>query len=129
MTKLSKDAKNKWGDSTATPASVSLAQTKENEEQIQKDFQRKYFDDFFKVWNERFSEEAVKKLIDDLSLIQTTPVLRADQLDSDLEILKATKSRLENNDLTDDGEYTLELKLETPNSGSPQIIPLIRGTR
>lgn len=129
VTKLSKDAKNKWGDSTATPASVSLAQTKENEEQIQKDFQRKYFDDFFKVWNERFSEEAVKKLIDDLSLIQTTPVLQADQLDSTLKTLEETKSRLENNDLTDDGEYTLELMLETPNSGSPQIIPLIRGTR
>jgi hypothetical protein len=129
VTKLSKNEKNKWGDSTATSASVLLAQTKEDKDQIRKDFQRKYFDDFFRVWNERFSEEAVKKLIDDLNLIQATQALPSpEQLDSTLKTLEATKSRLENNDLTDDGEYTLELMLETPNPASSPI-PLIRGTR
>lgn len=130
VTKLSKQKENKWGDSTATSASVSLAQTKANEDQIRNDFQKKYFDDFFRVWNERFSEESVNKLVADLKLIESTPALPSlEQLDSELKALEETKSRLENNDLTDDGEYTLELMLETPNSGSPQIIPLIRGTR
>jgi ethanolamine ammonia-lyase large subunit len=76
----------------------------------------------------------VKKLIDDLNLIQATQALPSpEQLDSTLKTLEATKSRLENNDLTDDGEYTLELMLETPNPASPQpfrqVIPLIRGTQ
>ena len=105
-------------------------QTDRDAEQIQ----RRYFDDFFRVWNERFSETAVKKLIDDLNLIQATQALPSpEQLDSTLKTLEATKSRLENNDLTDDGEYTLELMLETPNPASPQpfrqVIPLIRGTQ
>jgi hypothetical protein len=130
VTKLSKDKNNNWGDSTATSASVSLAQTKANEDQIRNEFQKKYFNDFFRVWNERFSEEAVKKIVEVLKLIESTQALPSlEQLDSKLKALEATKSRLENNDLTDDGEYTLELKLETPNSPSPQIIPLIRGTR
>jgi hypothetical protein len=130
VTKLSKDKNNNWGDSTATSASVSLAQTKANEDQIRNEFQKKYFNDFFRVWNKRFSEEAVKKLVEVLKLIESTQALPSlEQLDSKLKALEATKSRLENNDLTDDGEYTLELKLETPNSPSPQIIPLIRGTR
>jgi hypothetical protein len=115
------------------PASTSdgkAKQTNRDAEQIK----GKYFDDFFLVWNERFSEMAVKKLIDDLNLIQSTRALPSpEQLDSTLKTLEETKSRLENADLTDDGEYTLELMLETPNPASPepfrQIIPLIRGTR
>ena len=76
----------------------------------------------------------MNKLIDDLNLIKSTQKLRSlEQLDSYLNNLEATKSRLENKDLSDDGEYTLELLIETPNPGSPtpsrQIIPLIRGTR
>jgi hypothetical protein len=134
VTKLSKDKNNNWGDSTATSASVSLAQTKANEDQIRNEFQKKYFNDFFRVWNKRFSEEAVKKLVEVLKLIESTQALPSlEQLDSKLKALEATKSRLENADLTDDGEYTLELMLETPNPASPepfrQIIPLIRGTR
>jgi len=111
---------------TPSPSDVKSMQTGRDAKQVQK----KYFDDFFRVWNERFSETAVKKLIDDLNLIQSTQALPPlEQLDSKLKVLEAMKPHLENNDLTDDGEYTLELMLETPNSGSPQIIPLIRGTR
>jgi len=115
------------------PASTSDGKAKQTDRDAEQ-IQRKYFDDFFRVWNERFSETAVKKLIDDLNLIQATQALPSpEQLDSTLKTLEATKSRLENNDLTDDGEYTLELMLETPNPASPQpfsqTIPLIRGTR
>jgi len=133
VTKLSKEEKNKWGDSAVTP-STKIEHTKANEDQIRNDFQKKYFDDFFRVWNERFSEEAVEKLIGDFNLIESTQALPSlEHLDSKLKTLEATKSRLENNDLNDDGEYTLELLIETPNPDSPtpsrQIIPLIRGTR
>jgi hypothetical protein len=128
VTKLSKDETNKWGDSAVTPI-TAIGQTKANEDQFRKDFQKKYFDDFFRVWNGRFSEEAVNKLIDDLNLIESTQALPSlEQLDSTLKALEATKSRLENNDLSDDGDYTLELLIETPTP-SRQIIPLIRGTR
>lgn len=110
------------------PASTSDGKAKQTDRDAEQ-IQRKYFDDFFRVWNERFSETAVKKLIDDLNLIQATQALPSpEQLDSTLKTLEATKSRLENNDLTDDGEYTLELMLETPNPASSGI-PLIRGTR
>ena len=115
------------------PQSTSDGKAKQTDRDAEQ-IQRKYFDDFFRVWNERFSEEAVNKLIDDLNLIKSTQKLRSlEQLDSYLNNLEATKSRLENKDLSDDGEYTLELLIETPNPGSPtpsrQIIPLIRGTR
>jgi hypothetical protein len=118
---------------TQNPQSISSnkgGQTDPPETLIQK----KYFDDFFRVWNERFSEEAVTKLIADLNLIESTQALLSlEHLDSKLKTLEATKSRLENNDLTDDGDYTLELVIETPNPNSPtpsrQIIPLIRGAR
>lgn len=105
-------------------------QTERDAKQIQKE----YFEDFFQVWNERFNEEAVKKLINDLDLIQKAEAARPlEQLDSEVKRLEATKTRLENDDLTDDGEYTLELLLDEKNPASPQpsrqVIPLIRETR
>jgi hypothetical protein len=122
VTNLIKEKKNKWGESAVTPI-TAIAQTKANEDQFRKDFQKRYFDDFFRVWNERFSEEAVNKLIGDFNLIESTQALPSlEQLDSALKVLEAMKSRLENDDLSDDGEYTLELLIETPTEVSPESL-------
>jgi hypothetical protein len=101
-----------------------------------KQIQMKYFEDFFRVWNDRFSEEAVKKLINELNLIEKAGNLRSlVQLDSELERLESMKSRLENPDFTDDGKYTLELLLDGRSStskdeeGANADILLIRGAR
>jgi hypothetical protein len=119
VTKLSNDPKNRWSEPDDDP----YAPPKEGDEQILKQIHAKYFEDFFRRWNERFSKEAVTTLIQDLESIQKVKALPSlAELDSKIK-------RLKNEDLTDDGEYTLELVIETPNPNSPTIIPLIRGTR
>jgi hypothetical protein len=115
---------------TPSSSDAKSMQTERDAKQIQK----KYFEDFFRVWNERFNEEAVKKLINDLDSIQKAEAAPPpEQLESEVKRLEATKTRLENADLTDDGEYTLELLLEEANPASPQpsrqVITLIRGAR
>ena len=106
-----------WSTSsiTSTPPSTSVGKAKQIGWEADRR-QTKYFEDFFKVWNERFNEEAVTKLINDLELIKKSTALQSpDKPDSESKEFEAVKSRLKNNDLSDDGEYTLELVTEEAN--------------
>jgi hypothetical protein len=110
-----------WSTSSITSAPPSTPVGKAKQIDWEEDRrQTKYFEDFFKVWNERFNEEAVTKLIDDLELIKKSTALQSpDKPDSESKEFEAVKSRLKNNDLSDDGEYTLELVTEEANVPQP----------
>ena len=122
--KIAEESKeNGWANSEISSSQPDKPHEKKQaaDKELEDYLASKYFSDFFKRWEELFNKEKAEEFFKYQSM--PPPSSNLETISIELERLKRVRTRFENSDLSDDGDYTLNVIY------GDHSIPLIKGVR